>query len=82
MARQQGYVGLHHVGFQCEDIQDMVNSFKANGYEPRHDVNLAQGLGMNPAKDNAEYKMSGPENIMIDISERGWVGTSTYKTLD
>ncbi|ALT00262.1 VOC family protein [Lacimicrobium alkaliphilum] len=77
----QGYVGLHHVGFQCDDIEQMVASFKANGYEPRHDVNLAQGLGKNPAKDNAEYKMNGPENIMVDISERGWVGTQSYKTL-
>jgi len=77
----QGYVGLHHVGFQCEDIEQMVADFEAQGYGPRHDVNLAQGLGKNPEKDNAEFKMEGPENIMVDISERGWVGTSTYKTL-
>ncbi|WP_068547197.1 VOC family protein [Thalassotalea crassostreae] len=77
----QGYVGLHHIGFQCDDIEQMVVDFQDNGYQPRHDVNLAQGLGKNPAKDNAEYKMNGPENIMIDISERGWVGTETYKTL-
>jgi len=77
----QGFVGLHHIGFQCDDIEAMVGDFQANGYQPRHDVNLAQGLGKNPAKDNAEYKMNGPENIMVDISERGWVGTQTYKTL-
>ena len=77
----QGYVGLHHIGFQCDDIEQMVVDYKDNGYQPRHDVNVAQGLGKNPAKDNAEYKMNGPENIMIDISERGWVGTETYKTL-
>ncbi|MBT5185973.1 MAG: VOC family protein [Kordiimonadaceae bacterium] len=75
----EGYVGLHHIGFQCENIEEMVDKFKDAGYEPRHDVNIAQGLGMNPEKDNAEYKMSGPENIMIDVSERGWVGTSTFK---
>lgn len=77
----QGYVGLHHVGFQCDDIEAMVTTFKDNGYQPRHDVNLAQGLGKNPEKDNAEFKMEGPENIMVDISERGWVGTKTYKQL-
>ncbi|NRA83858.1 MAG: VOC family protein [Gammaproteobacteria bacterium] len=76
---EQGYVGLHHLGFQCDDIENMVNGFISEGYQPRHDVNLAQGLGKNPAKDNAEYKMNGPENIMIDVSERGWVGTKTYK---
>ncbi|QFU24076.1 VOC family protein [Shewanella eurypsychrophilus] len=77
----QGYVGLHHIGFQCDDIEAMVDGFKEEGYQPRHDVNLAQGLGKNPAKDNAEYKMNGPEDVMVDISERGWVGTQTYKTL-
>ena len=75
----EGYTGLHHIGFQCDDIEAMVSSFVDKGYQPRHDVNLAQGLGKNPAKDNAEYKMQGPENIMVDISERGWVGTETFK---
>ena len=77
----QGFVGLHHIGFQCDNIEQMVNDFQDNGYQPRHDVNLAQGLGKNPAKDNAEYKMNGPENIMVDVSERGWVGTETYKAI-
>ncbi|MEW6999353.1 VOC family protein [Colwelliaceae bacterium BS250] len=77
----QGFVGLHHIGFQCDNIEQMVTDFQDNGYQPRHDVNLAQGLGKNPAKDNAEYKMNGPENIMVDVSERGWVGTQTYKAI-
>ena len=77
----QGYVGLHHIGFQCDNIEEFVDDFKSEGYEPRHDVNLAQGLGKNPAKDNAEYKMNGPEDIMVDVSERGWIGTQTYKNL-
>ncbi|RJF96394.1 VOC family protein [Sphingomonas cavernae] len=75
----EGYTGLHHLGFQCEDIEDIVDRFENSGFAPRHDVNIAQGLGMNPAKDNAEYKMTGPEGVMIDVSERGWVGTATYK---
>jgi hypothetical protein len=57
----------------------VVDRFENSGFAPRHDVNIAQGLGMNPHKDNAEYKMTGPENVMIDVSERGWAGTDTYK---
>ena len=75
----EGYVGLHHIGFQCDDIEAMVERFEDSGYAPRHDVNLAQGLGKNPAKDNAEFKMTGPESVMVDVSERGWVGTDSYK---
>jgi len=56
----------------------VVERFEASGYAPRHDVNIAQGLGRNPDKDNAEYKMNGPEGVMVDISVRGWAGTDTY----
>jgi glyoxylase I family protein len=75
----EGYAGLHHLGFQCDDIAEVVDRFESSGFAPRHDVNIAQGLGMNPHKDNAEYKMTGPENVMMDVSERGWAGTDTYK---
>ena len=75
----EGYAGLHHIGFQCDDISEIVEHFESSGFAARHDVNIAQGLGKNPAKDNAEYKMTGPENVMVDVSERGWVGTETYK---
>ncbi|WCL53332.1 MULTISPECIES: VOC family protein [Kordiimonadales] len=78
----EGYTGLHHLGFQCDDIEGLVETFEGSGYAPRHDVNMAQGLGKNPSKDNAEYKMKGPEGVMIDVSERGWVGTDSYKKLD
>lgn len=75
----EGYAGLHHIGFQCNDIAEIVERFESSGFAPRHDVNIAQGLGKNPAKDNAEYKMTGPEHVMVDVSERGWVGTESYK---
>jgi len=75
----EGYAGLHHIGFQCEDIDEMVERFEASGFAPRHDVNMAQGLGKNPTKDNAEYKMTGPEGVMVDVSEKGWAGTQSYK---
>jgi catechol 2,3-dioxygenase-like lactoylglutathione lyase family enzyme len=79
MEFQEGYTGLHHIGFQCDDINAIVERFENSGFAPRHDVNLAQGLGKNPAKDNAEYKMTGPENVLVDVSERGWAGTESYK---
>ncbi len=75
----EGYAGLHHLGFQCDDIEGIVERFEASGFAPRHDVNIAQGLGKNPHKDNAEYKMRGPETVMVDVSERGWVGTDSYR---
>ena len=71
------YAGLHHIGFEVDDLEAAVARSIQAGYQPRHDVNIAQGLGANPDKDNAEYKMTGPEGIMVDISQRGWVGSSS-----
>ena len=72
------YTGLHHLGFQVEDLEETAEKFAAAGYEPRHDINIAQGLGANPHKDNAEYKYKGPDGVIVDVSERGWVGTSSF----
>lgn len=56
-----------------------MERFEGSGFAPRHDVNIAQGLDMNPARDNAEYTVHGPEGVMMDVSERGWVGAATFK---
>ena len=73
------YGGLHHIGFQVEDIGEAAENLAAAGYEPRRDINEAQGLGTSPSKENVEFKYAGPEGIIVDISERGWVGTSSFK---
>ena len=80
MEYAEDYAGLHHLGFQCDDIEAIVERFETSGFAPRHDINIAQGLGKNPHKDNAEYKMRGPENVTVDVSERGWVGTDSYRS--
>ena len=74
----EDYAGLHHIGFQCGDLDDVVERFEASGFAPRHDVNIAQGLGRSPHKDNAEYKMNGPDGVMVDVSVRGWAGTDSF----
>ena len=74
------YSGIHHLGFHVESIDEAAQRFEAAGYAPRHDINAAQGLGANPVKDNAEYKYAGPDGIIVDISERGWVGTPPLGT--
>jgi hypothetical protein len=49
------------------------------GSEPRHDVNAALGVGHgSPRHSNVEVKYSGPDGVMVDVSETGWVGTSGF----
>jgi glyoxylase I family protein len=68
--------GLQHIEFEMENLDAVAERRRAAGYKPRHDVNIAQGLGANPSKDSAEIKLTGPNRLMINISQRGCVGAS------
>ena len=47
------------------------------GSQPRDDVNQALGVGPGRANHgNVEVKYSGPDGVMLDVSQTGWVGTS------
>ena len=55
----------------------IVSCFAAAGSSPRDDVNQALGVGHGPRHGgNVEVKYSGPDGVMVDVSETGWVGTS------
>jgi glyoxylase I family protein len=71
------YSGIHHIGFQVEDAAEMDEKLrKANSF-PMEKVNAALHAGMGRAHGgrNVELKYSGPDGVMIDVSQTGWVGT-------
>ena len=72
------YAGLHHIGFQVEDAEVTETKLKRVGSEPRDEINKAlhSAMGSGHGGQNVETKYAGPEGIMIDISQYGWVGTS------
>jgi catechol 2,3-dioxygenase-like lactoylglutathione lyase family enzyme len=75
--RGKGWSGIHHIGFQVESLEEIAEKLAAAGAEPRHDVNQALGVGDGPRHGgNVEVKYNGPDNVMVDVSETGWVGTS------
>ncbi|MCZ6788438.1 MAG: VOC family protein [Chloroflexi bacterium] len=87
------YTGIHHMGFEVDDMGDTAKRLEKLNSSPRDDINSV----LNPAmkdinaaigasmKDmvgghggrNVEVKFSGPDGVMIDISQTGWVGTDT-----
>ena len=76
--RGKAWSGLHHIGFQVESLEAITEKLAAAGSEPRHDVNEALGVGHGaPRHENVEVKYSGPDRVMVDVSETGWVGTSS-----
>lgn len=70
------FKGIHHIGFEVEDMTTIAEKLAAAGASRRDDINRALGVGDGHRKHNVEVKYSGPDGIMIDVSETGWVGTS------
>ena len=75
--RGAGWSGIHHIGFQVERLEAIGEKLTAAGARRRDDVNQALGVG-HGRYANVEVKYSGPDSVMLDVSETGWVGTSGF----
>jgi glyoxylase I family protein len=78
--RGKDYVGIHHIGFQVESLEAIADRLAAAGSKRRDDVNEALGVGQSGQRHaNVEVKYGGPDGVMLDVSETGWIGTSTFR---
>ena len=62
------YVGVHHFGFWCDDLDQQQKEIEENG--GRFFMEL-------PTEKESlcyEMKFRDPDNIIFDISHNGWVG--------
>ncbi len=68
--RGKDYVGVHHVGFWVDDLDDMEKTIEKGGG--------TFFLDLPEAKDSLYYekKYRDPDGIIFDISHNGWVGAS------
>ena len=83
--RGQGWSGIHHIGFQVDDLDEMKEKLENSSARPRDDINAALGIGAAGAPaghGNVEMRYLGPDNVNFDISETGWMGTPTNKIKD
>ena len=72
----QNYSGIHHIGFEVESLEETAKKMMAADSQPRDDINQALGVGMGgPQHANVEVKYGGPDGVIVDVSETGWVGT-------
>jgi catechol 2,3-dioxygenase-like lactoylglutathione lyase family enzyme len=78
--RGKEYSGLHHIGFQVENLEEIAEKLADANAKPRDDINKALGVGMGRTRHvNVEVKYGGPDGVVLDVSETGWVGTSGLK---
>lgn len=76
--RGKEWSGIHHIGFQVESLEAIAERLAAAGSEPRHDINEALGVSYGrESHGNVEVKYVGPDGVTVDVSETGWVGTSS-----
>jgi len=75
--RGKGYSGIHHIGFQVESLEAIAEKLAEAGAPLRDDINEALGVGQGRRHGgNVEVKYRGPDGVILDVSETGWVGTS------
>ncbi len=71
------YRGVHHFGLEVEDLEASRKQIEAAGAVHKSHP------GADPAPEakevrrgaNVEVKFFGPDGVMIDLSQSGWVGT-------
>jgi catechol 2,3-dioxygenase-like lactoylglutathione lyase family enzyme len=68
----QAFVGIHHFGFQVDDLKDGQAAIEAAGGEFFFDLGKEGDEGF-------ERKFKDPDGIIFDINETGWVMTSGKK---
>lgn len=67
-AEGRKFVGLHHIGFWCGDLEDQSRRLEDHGGRFFMDL---------PAERSSlhfERKYQDPDGMILDISENGWIG--------
>ena len=79
--RGAGWSGIHHFGFQVDNLEEAAKKLDGTAAKPRDDINVALGLGAGgkAGHGNVEVRYIGPDNVNFDVSETGWIGTPTNK---
>ena len=68
------FCGIHHIGFTVDDIPEFIKKAEKLGGarltsqpEPSVDAPLR-------GHSNADVKFSGPDGVIFDMSQHGWIG--------
>ena len=64
------FVGIHHFGFQCDDLDKQQKQIEAAGGKFFFDLG-------DPDDDDFERKFKDPNGIVFDVNWKGWTMTSS-----
>jgi catechol 2,3-dioxygenase-like lactoylglutathione lyase family enzyme len=64
------FVGIHHFGFQCDDLERQQKQIEAAGGKFFFDLG-------DPDDEDFERKFRDPNGIIFDVNWKGWAMTSS-----
>lgn len=67
-----GFVGVHHFGFQVDDLEAQQQQIEGAGGQFFFDLG-------SPDDDDFERKFKDPNGIIFDINQKGWAMTESKK---
>jgi len=75
----EDFSGIHHIGFIVDNVLECAERMERAGATRLTPLDAAgrrgqSGRGQRPSQ--AEIKLRGPNGVIIDISESGWLGNS------
>jgi catechol 2,3-dioxygenase-like lactoylglutathione lyase family enzyme len=66
-----GFVGLHHIGIEVDDIDGTITAVKAAGGVEREDIDKALGVARDEGA-KGEFKFQGPDGVIFDLGQPGF----------
>jgi methylmalonyl-CoA/ethylmalonyl-CoA epimerase len=74
-AHGENFSGIHHFGFEVDDLDGAVNQLQIANAEQLTGKDGVDASMAGGGHANFEMKWSGPDGVVIDISHTGWEGT-------
>jgi len=68
--RGKDYVGVHHIGFWCDDLNSQAEAIESRG------GSFFMDLPVERESLHFESKYRDPDGVIFDISHNGWVGAT------
>jgi catechol 2,3-dioxygenase-like lactoylglutathione lyase family enzyme len=65
------FTGLHHIGFEVDDIDGVSGKIAGAGGVVRPDISDALGV-KHSGRTRGELKYQGPDGVLFDLSEPGF----------
>ncbi|HEV8296598.1 MAG TPA: VOC family protein [Acidimicrobiales bacterium] len=65
------FAGLHHIGFEVDDVEEASHRVQRAGGTARPDI--SEGLGIkHDGSAKGELKYEGPDGVLFDLSQAGF----------